>query len=224
MIKSIKVTNHLGESICIELFNPEKTGLLIDNIEGLGPPSANISMTELAVSDGSMFNSARLNSRNIVISMIFFPLPTIEDSRLRVYKYFPIKKNITIEVLTDRRDCITEGFVETVEPDIFSERESCQVSIVCPNSYLYSVKPLIIYYNGVESLFEFPFSNESLIDDELIMGEINKVSSYNIFYEGSIETGITIHAIFRNPVKGLIFYNPKTRVSLQIDDEILKSI
>lgn len=223
MIQRVKVTNHIGESIEIELARPEKTGLLINSIEGLGPPTANINTTELAILDGAAFNSSRVESRNIVISMILFPLTTIEDSRLRIYKFFPIKKKVMIEITTDRRSCKTEGYVETVEPDIFSEQESCQVSIICPDPYLYSTETSVIYFTGVQSLFTFPFSNNSLTENQLIMGEINKVDTYTIDYEGSIEIGITIIVSFTAAVKGLVIYNPKSRKVMQIDDDILSA-
>ena len=222
MIQSIKVTNHLGESIEMELSCPEKTGLLINDIDGLGPPTANINTTELSILDGAVFNSSRVGSRNIVISMILLPLVTIEDSRLRIYKFFPIKKKVTIEITTDRRSCITEGYVETVEPDIFSEQESCQVSVVCPDAYLYSIVPTVIYFTGIQSLFTFPFSNNSLTENQLVMGEINKVDTYTINYEGTVEIGITLIVSFTSAVKGLVIYDTKTRKILRIDDEILK--
>ena len=54
MIKSITITNYLGESIKIFLAqdNPDH-GLLIKSIEGLGPAKANINTTNLATNDGS---------------------------------------------------------------------------------------------------------------------------------------------------------------------------
>ena len=48
MIKSVTVTNYLGESIKLELGFPEKSGFLIQSIDGLGPPKADIHKTEVA--------------------------------------------------------------------------------------------------------------------------------------------------------------------------------
>ena len=60
MIKSVTITNHLDESIKLDLFNPEESGFIIKNIEGLGPVKANINFKELATNDGSIDNSTRL--------------------------------------------------------------------------------------------------------------------------------------------------------------------
>lgn len=53
MIQSIKVTNHLQESILIELMNPESSGFIVLSIDGLGPPKAIINFTEMSGLDGS---------------------------------------------------------------------------------------------------------------------------------------------------------------------------
>ena len=65
MIKSIKVTNPKGESLVLDLFHPEKSGLIVRSISGLGPPKANINSTDLATADGALYSSARASTRNI---------------------------------------------------------------------------------------------------------------------------------------------------------------
>ena len=134
MIKSVKVTNHLGESITLELRNPEKSGFLIRGIDGLGPGKANINITEIATADGAIFNSSRVNSRNVVLLLTFLEKPTIEDTRLLSYKYFPIKKRITLEIETNNRISLVVGYVESNTPNIFSNQEGTSISIVCPIS------------------------------------------------------------------------------------------
>lgn len=45
MIKSITVTNYLGDSIKLELARPEESGFVVKSVTGLGPGSANINTT-----------------------------------------------------------------------------------------------------------------------------------------------------------------------------------
>ena len=59
MIKSIEIVNGFGEHLTIELGAPEKTGLWVKSIKGIGPGKANINTTDLASSDGGIYNSAR---------------------------------------------------------------------------------------------------------------------------------------------------------------------
>ena len=157
MIKSVTITNHLGESIKMELGFPEKSGFLIQSITGLGPVKADINSTKFATSDGAIFNSARLDSRNIVMILRLLENSTIEDTRQKTYKYFPIKNRIRFRIETDNRTCETYGYVESNDPIIFSSQVSTQISIICPDPYFYSITPKTTIFSGVESLFNFHF-------------------------------------------------------------------
>lgn len=227
MIKSVTITNHLGESIKLDLFNPEESGFIIKSIEGLGPVKANINFKELATNDGSIDNSARLSSRNIVMSLQFMESPTIEETRLKSYKYFPIKRNIKFLIETDSRICETIGRVETNVPTIFSNAEGCQISILCPNPYFYSAGEnganQTIFY-GTEPLFEFPFSNESLTEDLIEFGSIENRTEGTIYYDGDAEIGITIQIHAVGEAEGLVIHNTKTREIMRINDDKLKSL
>lgn len=227
MIKSVTITNHLDESIKLDLFNPEESGFIIKSIGGLGPVKANINFKELATNDGSIDNSARLSSRNIVMSLQFMESPTIEETRLKSYKYFPIKRNIKFLIETDSRICETIGRVETNVPTIFSNAEGCQISILCSNPYFYSagengINQTIFY--GTEPLFEFPFSNESLTEDLIEFGSIENRTEGTIYYDGDAEIGITIQIHAVGEAKGLVIYNTKTREIMRINDDKLKSL
>ena len=227
MIKSVTITNHLDESIKLDLFNPEESGFIIKNIEGLGPVKANINFKELATNDGSIDNSARLSSRNIVMSLQFMESPTIEETRLKSYKYFPIKRNIKFLIETDSRICETIGRVETNVPTIFSNAEGCQISILCSNPYFYSAGEngtnQTIFY-GTEPLFEFPFSNESLTEDLIEFGSIENRTEGTIYYDGDAEIGVTIQIHAVGEAEGLVIYNTKTREIMRINDDKLKSL
>ena len=227
MIKSVTITNHLDESIKLDLFNPEESGFIIKSIEGLGPVKANINFKELATNDGAIDNSARLSSRNIVMSLQFMESPTIEETRLKSYKYFPIKRNIKVLIETDSRICETIGRVETNVPTIFSNAEGCQISILCSNPYFYSAGEngtnQTIFY-GTEPLFEFPFSNESLTEDLIEFGSIENRTEGTIYYDGDAEIGITIQIHAVGEAEGLVIYNTKTREIMRINDDKLKSL
>lgn len=227
MIKSVTITNHLDESIKLDLFNPEESGFIIKSIDGLGPVKANINFKELATNDGSIDNSARLSSRNIVMSLQFIESPTIEETRLKSYKYFPIKRNIKFLIETDNRICETIGRVETNVPTIFSNAEGCQISILCSNPYFYSAGEnganQTIFY-GTDPLFEFPFSNESLTEDLIEFGSIENRTEGTIYYDGDAEIGITIRIHAVGEAEGLVIYNTRTREIMRINDDKLKSL
>lgn len=218
MIKSLIVTNHNNDSLELDLFHPEWSGLIIDNIEGMGPPTATINANEVATMDGGIFTSARMGERNLVIS--FSPMfnPLVEDSRLKVYKYFPPKKQVSVEIITDRRDAICYGYVESVEPDIFSEHETIQVSIVCPDPFFYELEQSVYVFSGINPMFEFPFKNDSVTDNLIEFGEIREDNRSTLDYHGDVDAGILITChVMSGSVENLRIWNVESREHMDID-------
>ncbi len=230
MIKSITVTNYLGDSIKLELGRPEKSGFLIESISGLGPSKANINTTEASMNDGSLFNSARLNQRNIVFEFIFVETingESIEDVRQKSYKYFPLKKKLDLLIETDNRIAKTTGYVESNEPNIFSSREGSQISIICPDPYFYSAgsdSNNTTFFYGIEPVFEFPFSNESLTDPLITFGNIHLKTENVITYKGDTEIGVTIRIHAIGEAENITIYNTGTREIMRIDTTKLESL
>lgn len=223
MIRSVKIENHRGETLDLDLFNPWASGIAIRNIEGLGPPQAVINMTELSTVDGSVFNSSRAQSRTIDLDFILVEKPTIESSRHIVYKYFPIKKPITIYVTTDEREVYTTGYVESVIPTIFSDMEGVQITVRCPDPYFYSLSNNVTYLNAVLGGFEFPFTNP-VNTYSLKFGEMSSGDATNIFYNGETSIGIDIEIHFIGPVNTIRLYNMTTNQELLIDTARISEI
>ena len=227
MIRAVTVTNYLGESKRFELAFPEKSGVIIQKISGLGPSKADINVTETSTNDGALFNSAHVTARNIVLSLKLLPNPQVEDTRQETYKYFPIKQRVTLIVETDNRICETYGYVESNEPDIFNKSETTQISIVCPDSYFYSSGSNgtdVTTFYGAESSFEFPFSNESTTQKLIMFGSIKNTTEEVVYYSGDAEVGIVIkiHAVAE--VKNITIYNAKTREIMRIDTTKLERL
>lgn len=227
MIKSITVTNYLGDSIKLDLLRPEKSGFVVESIEGLGPGNANINTTELATYDGSLYNSSRLPSRNIILKLKFLWKSTIEEVRQLSYKYFPIKKKITLLIEADNRICEIDGYVETNEPDIFSDQEGTSISIICPNPFFYSAgdgKINTTVFSGIEPLFEFPFSNESLDESLIELASIKNQTEGTVLYLGDADIGVTITIHALGEASNITIYNVSTRETMVIDTEKIAAI
>lgn len=230
MIYSLAVTNFLGDRIRLELGKPENTGFLIKSITGLGPVKANVNTTEVATNDGSMFNSARLGQRNIVIQMVFVNSiygENIEEIRQKSYKYFPIKKNVELVIETDNRYVRTTGYIESNEPEIFSKQEGTQISIICPDPYFYSASEdgnNVTDFYSIDPMFEFPFSNESLTEPLLVFGEIQIKTEGVITYTGDSEIGVMIYIHAIGPAEHINIYNTETREVMAIDTAKLEKL
>lgn len=227
MIKSITVTNYLNESLTIDLRHPEQTGIVVRKIEGLGPCKANINAKEMATGDGAVYNSARVNSRNIVLTLGFLFKNSIEDVRQLTYKYFPIKKNLKFLIETDNRIAETIGYVEENTPNIFSKDETTQISIICPDPYFYSAGESgknVTVFAGVEPTFEFPFSNESLNQNLLELGQVQYSKEKVIAYQGDSEVGIVITINAIGEASNIVIHNTRTRETMTIDTTKLEQL
>lgn len=207
MIQSITVINYLGESLELELARPEKSGFAVKSVDGLGPSKSNV------VINGGIITSAEVETRNIVLTLIFCDdgkEKSIETIRQKSYKYFPRSKPITLQIKSDNRTSEISGIVESNEPDIFNKQEFTQISILCPDPDLYSTTNNGIVntvFSGIEPLFEFPFSNESLTENLIEFASIQNKTENIVIYDGDSEVGVTITMHALGDVNNPIIYN-----------------
>lgn len=230
MIKSITIINASGDALELELMRPEKSGFIVKSVDGLGPTSATINMTDVATINGSLYNSSRLGRRDIVMTLAFYEgmingrYMTIEDIRHESYKYMPPQENVQIIIETSKRILKTNGFVQANDPDIFSQNEGCSVTINCEDALLYAEHDQQTLFSTIEPAFEFPFPNESLTEPSLEMGKLIHKQDVNIYYDGDYDIGMimTIHAV--GNVNSIKIVNEKTNESMRIDNEKLKQL
>lgn len=234
MIKAVTVTNFKNESLRMELSSPEKSGLLVYNITGIGGPTASINSTDMATVDGAQFNSARAQTRNIVLTLAFmdqsntpdengnysYSTRNIEQSRHKAYKYFPAKKPLSLMFETDERKIMIDGYVENNEATIFSQDSYTQISILCLEPYFRAIEPTEITFKSIDPYdgFEFPFENDSLTEDLISFGEIKNDQVYTIYYEGDSDVGMVITMQAYEPASGIEIYNVETRDHMILDD------
>lgn len=252
MIQAVEITNHRNESVRLELANPWEIGIAVSSIDGLGPVKGTVNITEYSSTiDGALYNSSRVPSRNIVMSLIFIDtLKSIEEVRHDTYRYFPLKERIKFLVETDKRVCETYGWVESNNPSIFDKMEGCQVSIICPNPWFYdSLKDSSVMLKSVTDMFKFSFknnispinqfqfrfSNNSLVNDMLQFydsecenyinfGNIEYYREKNLLYLGEITTGVTIKIEAKGYCKNPVIKNGKTNEYMLINTDVLNTL
>lgn len=199
MIHSVKVTNHLNESIELILNNPETSEFVIGEggIDGLGPEQTNINSTENQIYDGASFDSAITGTKNIVLHLVFYPNDgNIERVRHKCYRYFQTKRPVKLEFFTDERNLYIEGYVESNLPTIFEEREGADISIICMNPYFKSNNYNDYIIRGLDNSFQFPFCNNSLNEDLLLFGILKEDDGETILYNGELNTGVKMRITF----------------------------
>lgn len=237
MIRSVTVTNVLGESIKMELAKPEKSGFAVYSIDGLGPVTGSINIASLATADGGIFHSARLPSRNILMTLGLLFAETVEEARHLSYRYFPVKKPVSLSIETDQRICDISGYVEANEIDIFSREETAQISILCPNPYFFAGgerRKTEVTFAVNTSTFAFPFGNElseSTAGDRetapggLQFGLLTDDSLQTIWYEGDADTGFEMILDAAGAIGGKITVaNAETQEAMVLDMDKVESM
>ena len=227
MVTALKVTNHLGESLEIDPFDPESSGFLITDIKGITPIKADINFTDITTNDGALFNSARIGTRNITMKLVYFPHPTIEDTRLLSYKYFPIKRNITLDFKTDHRQAKISGYVESNDINIFTKTEYSSISIICPDPYFYSTNPdgdVDVLFAGINPKFRFVIPNGSrfvnnteIPTNNVIFGDIVSFREQLLVYDGDAEIGAEFIFNAIGSVGSITMQNRITNEAMTID-------
>lgn len=224
MIKSITVTDPKGKNLKLELSHPENSGLIVESIDGFGPSQANINSFSSAAMDGEIFSSARMTKKNIIIDLIMMDSPSVEENRLKTYHFFPIKKKIKLTFETDIQTRWCEGYVERNEPQVFSDQEGTQISIICTTPYFFTSGENNEVFSGVYSLFEFPFSNESLTASLIEFGNIMINTRTTFQYSGDVDTGMLIHIICAKLSNNITLYNVQTQEHMTINFEMLTKV
>lgn len=207
---SLKVENAKGA--ILELTNDE-TNFQVTNVEGLTPPNATINTSDFANGDGSSFNSSKIPNREIVITV--YINGDVQTNRLTLYKYFRSKNWCKIYYKDDQRDVYIEGYVQTMEAPIFTQKQVAQISILCPDPYFKDVETIVQSISKALKKFIFPFSiniNKPIPFSEF---ELEKVT--NVINESESETGFIINVSFMGKVDKLEIRNVDTGENFIID-------
>lgn len=206
------VENERGERLQLS----QNTNYNITSIEGLDPPEANVNIAENANFDGGTEKNSRLNTRNIVLTIVIeYP---VEANRIALYKYFRAKKRCTLYFSNGARNVRTTGIVESFDCNAWSKKQIAQISILCPNPYLIDTEQQDVSFSVVEALFEFPFSIEAA-GVEFSRMEYNKEET---IIAGDIETGMDIQFIATGSATNPTLYNTETLESLKVNISLVK--
>lgn len=144
-IRSLEVRTGSGGLLgTVPVGAPDSADYFIKNIDGLGPVDAVLAMSNFADYDGAIHHGARLAQRNIVITLGYSPNYVsgrdVGTLRKQAYLWFRPKSSIRLYVNdSDRERVYTHGYVEKVEPVLFSKDPEIQISIVCEDPYFASV-------------------------------------------------------------------------------------
>lgn len=220
MIYTIIATNAKGDSVELDLANPWAGGIAVTGASGLGPAEGTINTVNFATSDGALFNSSRIKSRDIELNLKFLG-SDIEAVRHKLLRYFRVKHPITLDFITDYRHTYITGHVEKNEIDIFSNSEGADLTIVCPNPFFKLRDPAkgknSVRFTTSTPSFEFEFQDPNSDSPTLIFGEMTSTGETVVVYEGDADASTIVDIQFLGPASGVKLYNTTTQTRINID-------
>lgn len=203
----------------------DETNYQVLSITGLNPPKAQINTSTVAGLDGAKFNSSKLQSRNIVITLKING--DIEANRISLYKYFSTKEWCKFYYENEHRNVYIDCYVETFECDFFTNSEIAQISLICPNPYFKDMQEIIDDISKALSAFEFPFAFgddgatnvgiDGTTDEAIEFSTIETTRVTDVVNNSESKTGLIINVEFLKNVNKLLIKNTGTGEEFTID-------
>ena len=205
---TLKIENRFGD--ILELTHNKN--YIVTEVKGLNPPKAKVNFSDIAGMNGSLFNSAKAEVRNLVLTVL--PQTPVEKNRLALYRFAQVAQWCKIYYSNGSVDVQIEGYVETVEGSLFSKTQSLQISIVCPQPYFEELHEI---HNDISSLIsnvEFPFAIEA---EGIEFSYINHDVLSTVTNVGDVETGIIVEITARGEVVNPVIYDNTSRGSIALN-------
>lgn len=252
MIHTVFIFNQFGDSLTLKMGEVEPShGLFITEIEGVGPPKADNSMSKIATQNGEKYNSTRVNRRDITFHFLYLDgyyngkYVSAEEARNNTYKFFPIGTQVQIIFYTQFKNVGTKGYVASNEPDIFVEPYAgSTITIECPSAWMSYVGDNQIQtetFSDLEAVFEFPEDDYSGAYDNILnqpeygtlqddptpafeFTQININESHDIYYKGEVETGMIISIYGRDIYETPTIINTRTGERMTINTDVIEKL
>jgi len=180
---SLTVENAKGEQMNLTQ-NPDYT---IINIDGLHPPDAIINTMERAGHDGSLFNSAKVDNRQIILDIAINKNACVNRNNL--YRFFQSARPVRLIYNNELRGVYIDGYVQNAPIAFFEQKQTIQITIICPDPFWHSTVNVEGMTDGMEALFEFPFS---IPEGGIPFSEYYGGNAAHIWNPGTVESGIII--------------------------------
>lgn len=208
----VTIENKYGEQLALTGNND----YILLSVSGLTPPTATINTTVIQTMDGAAFNSSRLNTRNIVLTIL--PQCNVEKNRIGLYKYIKSKQYIKLYLKNGRRNVWIDGYIESVDGNLYEKSQQIQVSIICPDPMFKTVNETYYSFSNVVDKFKFPFAIDA---DGVPISEVSEYQMLNVVNDSDDETGVIIELTATGKIVEPKIHNTTTGDVFQLNFEML---
>lgn len=187
MLTKVEVRNPAGTLLTLTL-DDDSSGYIVDEIEGLDPVKATLVSSSFASLDGTQFQSAHRENRNVIIKINLRPdfiTQSVRSLRRALYAYFMTKIEVSLRFY-DSDDTVVNimGRVESCDTPLFTKEPQVAVSVVCFDPDFQELDPIVESGSTVSTTTEF------LID-----------------YDGSVETGFLFELNLNRSLSDFTIYH-----------------
>lgn len=211
LLKKLSVVNNRGSEITLPLGDPSG-GILVKEIEGLGPVKATIVSSSFAGEDGAQYHSSRRETRNIVIRLGLDPDTTqmsVKDLRDQLYNFlmpkteallkFNLFDKLATNIIEQQLDLQIQGRVESLEPAMFSKEPAVDISVLCFKPDFIDPETVVFEGMSVSDLTETPLDYK---------GSVNTGVVFTLFPDRLVEEFTIYHRTPEEKLKVTYFTLP----------------
>lgn len=170
MLYKVEVRNSQGSLLSL-LLDDISDGLIVEDVEGLGPVKATLVSSSFAQQSGVQFHSSSRATRNVILKIGLEPdyaTTTATELRAGLYDYFMTESEVSLRFFMSSGLTVeTRGRVEDCVPAIFTKEPRMDVFITCFDPDLLGLEEVTI--------------EEETTDD---------TTEIEVVYDGTTPTGI----------------------------------
>lgn len=138
-VETLHITNDaltIGKTLTLEMLTSgDDEGIVIFNLEGLGPPPATVNAVGGPNFPGTHVNSSHVGPRSINLTLaVINGVNGVNNETLaktEIYNHFPTGGPVEFRIETAGNDVITDAIVESVESNQFAKIENVVIGLYC---------------------------------------------------------------------------------------------
>ena len=155
-MKTITCINPAGEALAFPAGFSSSSAFLLEDATGVIEARADLFTADGALSDGVVYQGARMQKRNIVLTVRDKPGADHALNRAALFNLFRFRQTGTLIFADGENQRLIEYIVESVEANIKSHSNSYEISLLCPSPFWQSAALNSRVLGGTVSGFAFP--------------------------------------------------------------------